>query len=500
MRGASPGVSAGIGQGTLPTRRSRSRRLAVQDLATVRLAELRARQAEQGRSRVPPLMEFIPKVMPKFQAPAHLARLVDVFERAALGEPVRAVISAPPRHGKTETVLLSLCWLLRRDPSRLHAFCSYGAALSHSKSRKARQYADSAAVDIERAHGTAAEWRTTAGGGLLATGVGGPLTGQGVSGVLVIDDPVKNRAEAESPTYRQRVQDWFDSVAYTRLEPGAGCVVAMTRWHQDDLAGRLLATGAWEHIRLPALTDDGEALWPERYPAASLEDIRAAVGPYAWASLYQGDPRPREGVVFRDVRYAVAPQGLRLSYGVDLAYSARTRADWSVLVLMGERAGQYYVLDVVRRKCEAPDFARELALAAARRPGVAMRWYAAGPEAGVAQLVRSGRGPDGRAVRIPLVSMAPRGDKYLRAQPLAAAWNEGKVHICLDAQGNPPEWASDFVAELTEFTGTTRDMHDDQVDAAAAAFDALAPGLSGPVAVLPCALDLASLRRVAEAP
>jgi hypothetical protein len=175
---------------------------------------------------------------------------------------------------------------------------TYSADLSRSKSRKARTLAKTAGVQIAGDAKSLSEWRTTSGGGLLATGVGGPLTGQGVTGLLVVDDPVKNRVEAESEATRESVWEWFNDVAYTRLEPGASCLVVMTRWHPQDLAGKLIEEKGWEYIKLPAIDGDGKALWPEQFPVERLEAIREQLGEYSFSSLYQGEPRSRGGQVF----------------------------------------------------------------------------------------------------------------------------------------------------------------------------------------------------------
>jgi hypothetical protein len=152
---------------------------------------------------------------------------------------VRACVSVPPRHAKTETVLHGIAWLLRRHPDWPVAYVSYAADIARSKSRQARDYAARAGVTLRDDSAALHEWRTPAGGGLLATGVGGPLTGHGVR-LLIVDDPFKNRSEADSPTVRETVHGWFTSTAMTRVEPGGSVLVVHTRWHPDDLIGRLL--------------------------------------------------------------------------------------------------------------------------------------------------------------------------------------------------------------------------------------------------------------------
>jgi len=210
------------------------------------------------------LSDFIPRVTPRYRAPPHLAPLISRLEQARERE-VRCVIHAPPRHVKTDTILNAFAWHLWQDPTRTHGFVTYSADLSRSKSRKARNLAIAGGVNLAADANRLDEWLTTDGGGLVATGVGGPLTGRGITGLLVVDDPVKNRVEAESETTREKVWEWFNDVAYTRLEPGSSCIVVMTRWHPSDLAGKLIDDKGWEYIKLPAIDEHGAALWPDRF-------------------------------------------------------------------------------------------------------------------------------------------------------------------------------------------------------------------------------------------
>jgi predicted phage terminase large subunit-like protein len=411
-----------------------------------------------------PLADWIPAHTKGYAAPLHLAPLTTLLDRALI-EPIQAVVHAPPRHAKTETILGAIARALEHDPSRTHAYTTYEANLAKSKSRKVRDLARSSGVQVRDDAGALHEWRTKQGGGLLATGVMGPLTGQGVSGLLVVDDPFKNRVEAESGTRRRTVLEWFRDVAYTRREPGCSVIVVMTRWHPDDLAGELIR-GGWEFLRLPAISDSGEALWPERWPLGELEKIHEQVGEFTWTSLYQGLPRGRGGALFSDVHtYERLPDvGVKTAIGFDLAYSKKTSADYSVGLVMHKVGEFHYVSQVERKQQRAPEFKRTARALVAAHPHARRRWYAYGPEIAVGDLFatrdESGPGVDVGAEK-------GDGDKFVRAQPVAAAWNAGKVLI---PKGAP--WVEAFVAEVCGFTGLDDD-HDDQVDALAAAFDAL---------------------------
>ena len=240
-----------------------------------------------------------------------------------------------------------------------------------------------------------------------------------------------------------------------------------TRWHPDDLVGRLLADEGdkWTAIRMPAINERGEALWPERWPLSLLNERRARVGEYTWASLFQGEPRPRGGALFGDPRtYERLPtSGVLRSIGLDLAYSERTASDWSVCVVMLLHDGLAYVVDVIRKQLKAPEFKMHIRAAWLSHGRPALSWYAYGPEKGVGDFLR--REPDPLPVRIEQAS----GDHFVRAQGFSAAWNRGAVLVPESAP-----WLDDFLAEVCSFTGVSDD-HDDQVDAAVAAWDYLAP-------------------------
>ena len=317
-----------------------------------------------------------------------------------------------------------------------------------------------------------AEWRTTQRGGCLATGIGGPLTGQGCK-VAFVDDPVKNREEAESALIRQRTWDWFTSTLWTRIEPGGSCIVLHTRWHEDDLIGRL-ARGdmpgvAWEVVNLPAISLDADgterALWPERWPVEELAHKRAA-NEYDWASLYQGAPRPRGGAVFRTPARYQEPQldGARIVLAVDPAGSESTRADWTVAVALavtGHGAEMRAdVLDAERFRAETGEAARRLLAFQRRRGGGALHIEASRDGKSIAKTLRD------IAPELVLHELAPRGDKFVRSQPLATAWNDGRVRVPMSAA-----WLPEYLSVFERFTGVN-DRHDDDVDATAHAWNA----------------------------
>ncbi|HMR05364.1 MAG TPA: phage terminase large subunit [Polyangiaceae bacterium] len=408
------------------------------------------------------LAEFIPSLTPRFASPLHLAPLLDVYQRVAIGEEVRVVVSLPPRHGKTETLLHGIAWLLAQRPELQIIYASYAARIAEKKSRRARELAKKAGVPLASDSKSRQDWRTGVDdGGVWATSIDGSVTGEGAH-LLVCDDLIKGRAEAESAATRERAHGWLLSDALTRLEPGASVIVNMTRWHPEDPAGHAIALG-WEHVNLTAITPEGASLWPERWPLERMLKIRETLGGedgYEWQSLYQGNPRGRGSRVFGDVQFFDSlPVGarMRVSIGLDFAYSTRTSADYSVAVVMAHIGELHYVLDVIRVQEEPRDFRERVRNAVKVHPGASAAAYAAATEMGGVEFIRDGG--------IHVKGHVAKLDKFSRAIPVAAAWNMGKILLPRRAP-----WLNAFVSEVCGFTGV-KDRHDDQVDALAAAFD-----------------------------
>ncbi len=411
--------------------------------------------------RAIPLMDYVPAISPRFRRPLHLAPLVEAFERTER-EPVHAVGSVPPRHMKTETIKHGIVRRLRQNPRTRIAYVTYAASFALKKSREIRQLYQRTGGRVVEDANTLADWRTTDtgtdDGGLWATSVGGPITGEGFD-LIIIDDPVKSRALAESGVEREKLIDWYRDTLSTREEPGASTILLMARWTPGDLAGHLLAEG-WESINLPAISDKGEALCPERYPLSALLRIKETLGEYGWSSLYMGQPHARGGALFRDTRfYEALPERLRICIGVDFAYTKKTKADYSVAVVLGEASGVHYVLDVIRLQATAPEFKATLDGVCASYPGVRPFAFVGGTERGTVDMMNAQGGVQ--------IDTAPATvDKFLRAQPVAAQWNAGRVLLPRSAP-----WLDAFVTEVVSFTGT--DVHDDQVDALAGAYEAM---------------------------
>jgi len=428
----------------------------------------RSRAASSPTEHVEPdggLLDFVVRAQPKYERPEHLAPLVEWLERSWTEE-VNVTAHGPPRHGKTELVLAWIVKSLLLRPHETIAYVTYQADVARNKSRKIRQLAQEQGLLLAPDAQALGHWQTVQGGGLIATGIGGPLTSLGVN-KLVVDDPYKNRIDAESAAYRSMVADWWSDVAETRVEPGGSRLVFHTRWTNNDLIGHIHeqegAAERWHHVHMPAVSDAGAPLWPSRWPLEALRKKEKAVGPYTWASLYQGRPRPRGEQVFSgDVRFydSLPDRGYRIGAGADLAYTSKKYSDYSVLVVLLEHADLFYVVDVLRLQVKAPAFAARASRVMDGYPGAHAYAYLAGTERGAADLM-------GDLGDFRLEVLNANADKFLRSQATAAAWNAGKILLPRHAP-----WLEDFLNELRAFTGV-RDVYDDQVDALAGAFDGL---------------------------
>ena len=426
--------------------------------------EIKARLQRAFASRtMRSLMEYIPRISPTYSSPKHLQPLIDALDKAKT-KPIKLVVSCPPRHGKTEALLHYICQRLSDDPSLQVVYCSYAQRVAERKAGKARQLLKR--VGVRLVADTKSEMRTGAeDGGLWVTTVGGSATSMGFN-LIICDDVVANRADAESMTMRESTYTWFVDTMFTRREPDASVIICMTRWHPDDLAGRLIKEG-WEHITLPAIVSEpgkpDRSLWPERWSLDALLEIKAQLGLYGWSSLYQQEPVDKGSRVFGDVVYGDLPKtatGYQVAIGVDLSYSGKVRSDHSVAVVMAQWEGAYYILDVISKQCQAPEFAKELIKLAGRYPGAPMRFLRNTVEQGSADLMQ--------ALGVStLTSLLSPVDKFQRAQPVSAAWNAGRINIPKGAA-----WAPDLVHVISSFTGDD-DPRDDEVDALAGAYSLL---------------------------
>lgn len=317
-------------------------------------AELLARR----RARLS-LLEFTQYTNPSYEAAAHHKLIADALEAVERGEIKRLMITMPPRHGKSELASRRFpAWFVGRNPDKQIIAASYNSDLANDFGREVRNIVNSpefsALFEAKLAQDSKAanRWHTEQGGMYVAAGVGTAITGRGAD-VLLIDDPFKDRQEADSELTRQRVWDWYTSTAYTRLMPGGSVVVINTRWHDDDLSGRLLAEqenggDKWELLSLPAIDKEGLPLWHEWYPLERLEQIRSVLPARDWNALYQQNPIPDDGDFFKADwfgEYEELPPNLRY-YGASDYAVTDDGGDYTEHGIAGvDGAGNLYIAD-----------------------------------------------------------------------------------------------------------------------------------------------------------
>ena len=449
----------------------------VGDLASRRLNKLRAKSK---RSTDQSILEFQLKCSPKLYRADHFAIYASELEQGVGGDK-RIVFAAPPQHGKTQITLHGLVLLIIRNPNRRFAYVTYSQRRASSVSTAVRRILASAGFVSS---GTLERLTFGSGGQCLFTSIDGGITGEPVDGIVVIDDPFKNRKDADSERRREVVEDAYREAIETRVHPGASIFLLATRWHPQDLSGILVKEG-WQYINLPAIAEAGdplgrevgEPLFPRLWPIEALLEKKSKVLDFTWSALYQGRPRPKGGKVFHEPTfYTELPKNFQGAYGIDLASTAKTSADFSVCLelLREDRPNAeplFYIKQVDRAQVEAPSFALTLKARNARQRQWAMYWRASGMEKGAAQFLQE-KG-------LPIVVQQPPGDKLVSATRAAETWNAGRI-LVPDPEQFPEceDWLWPFLDIVQNFTGTGKE-HDDDVDALGNAHDnlqALGPG------------------------
>lgn len=402
----------------------------------------------------------------------HQLHLYRALQNVTDGITKRLMIFMPPRHTKTETVTVRYsAYRLEQNPKATIILGSYNQNLANRFSRKVKRIAGSR-IKLSRDRKAVEEWETAIGGGLRAVGVGAGITGFG-GDLIMIDDPVKSREEAESEAYREKCWDWFNDDLYTRLEPGGAIVLTMTRWHDDDLAGRLIREMEeggehWHVVSLPALAEQndplgrkpGQPLCPDRYDAWKLSALKQKLGNYSFAALYQQRPIPIEGSLFKREWFdknilSQAPAGLRWARGYDLAVSQKTSADYTASYKCAfTKQGDLIIDGGFRKRLEFPEQQRYVVKTMLSETNTIHGIEKALHGEALVQSLR--RVP---AIRhIPFKAVKVDKDKFTRALSWANLAEEGKVYLVRGA------WNADFLDEICRFTGKG-DRHDDQVDA-----------------------------------
>ncbi len=423
---------------------------------------------------------YIAALFPAFDLAAHVKMILTKLEAIERAEARRLMLFLPPRHGKS--LLASQffpAWYLGRHPERSIITASYGEELSLDWGRRVRNLlADplhrAIFADCRLSEDSSAVHRfsTTRGGNYYAVGRGGPITGRGAD-LLIVDDPIKDVEESGSEIVRRALHSWFSAVCYTRLQPGGALVLIQTRWHESDLAGWLLREHAderWEVISLPAIAEqdetfrrEGEALWPERFPLSTLEQIKSAIGGAAWASLYQQRPSAAEGAIFKREWWQffqppLAQKVARTVQSWDTAFKAREENDYSVCSTWAATDNGYHLLHLWRGRVEFPELKRMVGVLADEwKPNVVLIEDSASGQSLIQELKA--------ATRLPVLPVKVDRDKVARAQAVTPLIEAGKVFLPSGAA-----WLNDYIDELATFP---HGAHDDQVDSTTLALNDL---------------------------
>jgi predicted phage terminase large subunit-like protein len=395
------------------------------------------------------------------------------------------MVLMPPGSAKSTYVsVLFPAWWFTQHPRSSIISASHSSGLASHFSRRVRALIlakeASLGFGLARDQRSSQSWSTTNGGDYFSIGVRGAITGRRAD-LILVDDPVRSQADAESARQRDYVWEWFKADLTTRLRPGGKVVLIMTRWHPDDLAGQLLARARsqWRIVRLPALAEagdplgrtEGEPLWPEWEDLSALVRKRELIGERAWSALFQQDPHPAGGKLFAVVHLAtIEPQDVGFSKSIirawDLAATGATGQndpDWTVgLKLAQQNDGRYVVLNVLRIR-GTPRQVEELVVNTAHRDGAAV--IVGIPEdpgqAGKSQMAYLTRQLAGFHV----IAARETGSKATRAMPVASQIEAGNVGIAR------ADWNQSFIDELRDFPFGHKD---DQVDALVRAFTTLA--------------------------
>lgn len=405
----------------------------------------------------------------------------------------RIIVTMPARHGKSEFVSVNTpIWFLDRWPRKHIILCSYGAELATEFSRKVRdtinENPELLRVRLRQDVQAVAKFVTTEDGGMIAAGIGGPITGKGAH-LFIIDDYVKNAEDSLSETKRRTAWEWLKSTALTRLEPDASIIILATRWNDQDLIGKVQEEWAfmnWETINFPAFAEEndpigrevGEPLWPERYTTEALLEIKEAVGSYWWDAMYQQHPRSSMGGMelgecYKKIKRSELPhpRNFKMVRTWDFAASEAT-GDFTAgpLYAMDKETNKFYILDMQHFQ-KSPEGVEKMVHACAVGDGVHTPiWIEQEPGSSGKQVVEH----YAKEVVPGFVCKGerPTGPLEARASPFLASVEAGNVYIVED------DWNEYLRKETNAFP---EGEHDDMIAALALAHHHVMRGRYGSV-------------------
>ena len=411
----------------------------------------------------------------------HHKVICDELMKVFNGETKRLIINIPPRYGKTEIAVINfMAWALGKVPDSEFIHTSYSARLASNNSWQTRELVQHQAFlecfpnfKLKGDSQARDEWRTEEGGIVYAVGSGGAITGYGAgkhrngfSGAIIIDDPHK-ADEARSEVMRQNVIEWFQNTLESRKNsPDTPNILIMQRLHEQDLAGWLIDNGngeAWKLICLPAIKDDGTALWEAKHSIDELQRMEKS-NPYNFAGQYMQRPSPLGGGIFRTdwwQYYSVLPQTKRIIQSWDTAFKAKEGNDYSVCTTWAECDKGFYLIDVFKQRAEFPELKRAAVnLYNTYKPHAVLVEDKASGQSLIQELKRE--------TNMAIVPIKVDSDKVSRAYAITPLIESGRVYLPEKAY-----WLLDYIHSLATFPNAA---HDDDVDSTTQALNYLTRG------------------------
>ena len=400
----------------------------------------------------------------------YIAKACEEVERGTLK---RLMVFLPPRHSKSMTITETFpSWFIGRNPDRRVIEVSYGDAFAQKFGRanrtKLEEYGKQIfGISLDPRNSSVTNWGIAGHrGGMISAGVGGSITGEGAD-LLLIDDPIKNREEANSETYREKLWNEWQNTLLTRLQAGGAVILILTRWHEDDLAGRILQseTGdSWRVISLPAEAEDndpigrkqGDPLWPEGgFDSEWMKQKKVEIGSQTFTSLYQQRPSPQEGEMLKRVWwkfYTVLPSDLTTLQSWDCSFKDLDDSDYVVGQVWGAKGADRYLIDQVRGRMGFPATITAIKTLSAKHPAVITKLIEdkANGTAVIQVLKHEIQG---------IVPVEPAGGKASRVQSVSPIIEAGNVYL---PDPSIAPWIHDFIEECAAFPFG---KNDDQVDA-----------------------------------
>lgn len=399
-----------------------------------------------------------------YKCPKHLLYLQNKLFETLTEKNKKLIITMPPRHGKSETVSKYFVTnALTLNPKIKIILTSYESSFAESWSIKAKEvyrfFNPEAQLKIDRQN----LWETMQGGSVQTAGAGGSITGKGAD-ILIIDDPIKNASDALSPTIRQKIYDWYNSVALTRLEPSGSIIIVQTRWHLDDLSGRLLQTGKYEHINFPAIAMEndilgrkaGEALWSERYNIDKLNEFKN--NSLHWFNcLYQQSPTTEDTEKLKREYWKYLDESeIELSNGIiyqswDTAFKTGEQNDYTVCTTWLIENERFILLDLLRKKIEFPQLEQECVRLARQYNPEYILIEDKGSGQSLIQSLKQKTSEFNYTIKPIIVDK----DKNIRVEMALNPFHKGQIYI------KKANWNDTIINECAEFPLSA---HDDIVD------------------------------------